>query len=341
MEAQQTEIQETPIVEVPVTVESAPVVETKSYEYQPTDDAGRPLGGKQVLKYTTSEELIEKMQEQNVLLLRRLRAETKKNRLGISDTDEISSESPRYQTPVEFTPRQLTPDERVALSRDLLDPERFEQAKDTLFESAIGVKTEDLRKTLTTLQEDNLRFKAKQESDAFVASNPGYHKCTENFEAITNWMIRYNLAPVRENFQKAYDTLLSHGVLVESGAPQAPVVPVVPVAPAPIEPVPSVVEPVAIIEPVVPKVAEPVASFIPSGLTREDSTDAVAPRPAGDDITFETTRGNQRVILRGVQALNAMPADVYKHRVLNEPGFAKKADRALAEAEERAKHRGR
>ena len=34
------------------------------YEYQPVDETGRPIGGKQVIKYTTNEELVTKLQIQ-------------------------------------------------------------------------------------------------------------------------------------------------------------------------------------------------------------------------------------------------------------------------------------
>ena len=55
-----------PIVEevAPITPEVAPTpvapVESR-YEYQPTDEQGRPLGGKQVIKYTTQEEFATKL----------------------------------------------------------------------------------------------------------------------------------------------------------------------------------------------------------------------------------------------------------------------------------------
>ena len=81
--SEETIVAETPLTEPNVPVE-APVVELPElrYEYQPTDDNGMNMGGKQVLKYKTTEELIQKLQEQNVLLQRKWREETCKNRLG-------------------------------------------------------------------------------------------------------------------------------------------------------------------------------------------------------------------------------------------------------------------
>jgi hypothetical protein len=317
-----------PVVSVEPIVE--PVPEIKEYVYQPTDEQGRPLGGKQVLKYHTEEELRDKLQEQNVLLLRRLRAETRKNRLGISDTDEISDDAPRYAAPVDFAKPDLSPDDRVRIARELgIDPEKFDETTDAFFESTLGVKPEALRQTLRSLQDEALQSRARLESEAFVAGNKDYVKCKENFEAITNWMSRYNLAPVRENFQKAYDTLRAANVLIESAEVTPPVQPVV-------EPTP-IVEP-----PPVEPTPQPVAR-IPTGLTRNSSADTGgAPRPLGDDIVYEYQPkdglgkpvGEKRVF-KGLAAIEAMPADVYKYRVLHEKGFAKKEEKLHAEAAER------
>ena len=69
-----------PVAPTEVSVAVAPVgpvvpvapVELR-YEYQPTDEHGRPLGGKQVIKYTTPDELASKLVGQNTQLVRRLR----------------------------------------------------------------------------------------------------------------------------------------------------------------------------------------------------------------------------------------------------------------------------
>lgn len=293
----------------PPAPEPAPEPEL-SYSYQPTDEAGRPMGGAQVLKYRTQDELIQKMQEQNTLLIRKLRQETRKNRLGITDQEVIPEESPRFQEPMDFSARSLTPDERVKLSRDLLDPEQFDEATDMLFEAKMGAKPEDLRKEMKAQQEAILTLQAKQETDAFLQANPNYFKCQENFEAITGWMMKRKLQPVKDNFQMAYDELTKASVLVESPAPvPAPVR--VEVRPEP-EPTPA---------------PAPV-SRIPSGLTRNQAADTgTAPR-LGDDIVYELAqRGAPAKVLRGMQAVNAMPSDEFKRRINHEPGFAKKVEK--------------
>src|ERR1700674_147032 len=64
----QTVIQ-TVTLETVVPPVAAPVELTdQRYEWQPTDEAGKPFGGKQVLIYKTHEELIQKFTEQNNLI---------------------------------------------------------------------------------------------------------------------------------------------------------------------------------------------------------------------------------------------------------------------------------
>ena len=83
------------------------------YKYQPKDESGRKLGGEQVDGSKTQDELIQKITDQNIQLVRKLREETKKQRLGITDTDVIPTDAPRFDTPLSFNPRQLTPERRV------------------------------------------------------------------------------------------------------------------------------------------------------------------------------------------------------------------------------------
>lgn len=297
------------------------------HRYQPTDEMGRPIGGEQVLKYRTQDELIAKIQEQNVLLTRKLREVTRKNRLGITDKESIPDEAQRFQNPVDFTPRDLSPDELTKLSRDLLDPERFSEAKDSLWEAQVGVKPEVFRNTIKDLQEEVLKFKAKQGVDAFLLNNPGYYQCRENYEAITNWMMKNDLAPIYDNFQLAYDTLKSAGnVIIEAG----------PIAvPNPVPKVEVVPEAVTLEEPSTEPAPRPTP--LPSGLTRSKAGDVGTPRPLGDEIVYEVVMPytKEKRIYKGLAAINAMPADEYKRRVNSDPNFTKIEAKLEAEAAKR------
>ncbi len=292
----------------------------QTYIYQPTDSENRPIGGKQVIKYFTQEELVEKLQEQNVLLIRKLREQTKKVRLGIDEREEISEDAQRFSGPVEFTPRELTEEQRYDIARRLTDPTTAAEATQELVEAQLGAPLADLGRTLQSTQQELVSLRAKYEVNAFVAENPDYYKCPENQEAITSWMLRYELAPVKANFQKAYDTLKAQGILVEGAAP------VQVIAPPVIEPV---VEPV--IEPVVePVLAQHVPNVprIPSGLTREQASDSGTPVPTGSEITYII---NGRT-LTGFAALAAMPSEEYKRRLLTDRNFGKLVDKLDSEA---------
>lgn len=313
-----------------VPVEATPEVSTPElpelrHEYQPMDDLGRPMGGKQVLKYRTQDELVSKMQEQNILLMRKLRSETRKNRLRAYDEETFEDGTQRYQTPIEFKQVELTPDQRVKLSRDLLDPEAFDEAADVLFEYAVGAKPADLRKALKQQQDEIVTIKAKQEADAFVRDNPDYYKCPENFETITGWMVKNDLAPVRENFQRAYDKLRRDGVIVEGPSTHA--------TPAPLGGPVAGPEVVPTSEPPEPE-PEPVkvpVKRIPTGLTRDMGSDAGTPIRVGDDITYEVIMpGRANKVLRGVAAIDAMPSDEYRRRLKQDPTFEKKVEKLEA-----------
>src|SRR4051812_11783532 len=93
----------------------------QTYIYQPTDDSGRPIGGKQVIKYTTNDELVKELEKRNILLIRKLRQETKKNRLGISEDEDLGENVEHLAEPIQFAPRDLSNEELYEISRDLLD----------------------------------------------------------------------------------------------------------------------------------------------------------------------------------------------------------------------------
>lgn len=316
---------EQPVVEQPVVVEelvvetiSEPVLEEKSYSYQPTDENNRPIGGKQVLKYTTQDELIGKLREQSINQIRQLRKVTRNARLGIQDEDDVvPADAPRIEEEFEFNPRTLSDDERVMLSRNLLDPDKFKEASDTLFEANLGAKPEQLRAMFTKLQRNDTKEAANAEVAMFTSSNPDYVVCAENATAITNWLVKNNLRPVAANFQLAFNTLRKANIMIERQVEE-------PVIEQIAEPVAEpIVEPIAAAPVVVPK-------GVPSGFSRTNSSNAGPVTQPGADITYELIVNGQKRLLKGTQALDAMPSDEYKKRMRSDPNFAKKVDKLLS-----------
>ena len=300
------------------------------YAYQPLDEHNRPLGGKQVIKYRTPDELAAKLSEQNTLLIRKLRSVTRDQRLGISPVEDIPAEAERMEELVEFKPRELNSDERMQLSQDLNDPERFVSARDRLFESAIGVSPERLTQILNKQQMDSLRTSAKQNYDIFVQNVSDYYNNLENAKTLTDWMFKNKLAPSVDNFQRAYSSLKSAGLLVEAPVVRQEVatvlapVTLVPVTAAVATPAtvsgaesqPSGVPPNRIVETVPPQ--EKRQAQVPSGLTERNSSTTAAVTAASDlNLTLAD--------------IDKMSADNYKLRMKN-PAFRKLVDRLEGEA---------
>lgn len=297
----------TEVIEVPVVVPTevpAPevVVPELIYRYQPVDDEGRKLGGEQVIKYHTSDELAKKLTDQNIELIRTLRKETKKNRLGVLDVETLPESATRLEMP-EYKPRVLTEEERYQLSKDLNDPEKFEDANQVLFEANTGMKPEQFRDNIKKLNNNNMKLLAKAASDEFLLNNPTYFKCQENYENICNWILKNNLDPtMSSNFQLAYDSLKGFGLILE--APNAREE--APVTESKLENThPAQTETSRIASEESAAIKRP--SSVPTGLTRSQTSDSGTP-PKTAGYTKEE--------------IDKMPSDVYKRKIQREPGFA-------------------
>lgn len=303
-----------------VTVEPLAPVEVPElrYTYQPTDDQNRPIGGVQVIKYRTPDELAEKLRDQNIQLVRKLRQVTKNQRLGVSENENIPDEAERFSQPIDFTPKPLSVDERYAISQDLNDPDKFEAARDRLLESAIGASPEDLRKTLNQQQITTMQLLARQNATQFMEQHPGFYAVSENLEVMTNWMLKNKLAPTVANFERAYSTMQEAGLLL------APPI-VREEAPTPAVIVPPVAENTApIVEPAAPvaRISDPVPpqhtsqpARVPSGLnTRVASNTGVDPSASSLSLAD----------------IDRMSSDEYKRRLLTDPKFSETVNKLEA-----------
>jgi hypothetical protein len=88
----------------------APVAELpeKIHEYQPVDRNGRPVGGKQVFKYRTQDELIEKLTKAHSASSARIRELSRSRKLDeITDAGVTATKVPRPTDAVPATPEEL------------------------------------------------------------------------------------------------------------------------------------------------------------------------------------------------------------------------------------------
>lgn len=278
-------------VQDPVVTEQPAAPVEHVYKYQPRDEAGAAMGGEQVIKYDgTPEDLGAKMADQNAKLIALNRKINKELRLSGAVREQIPDTAPRFdESKFQLTPEPLTAEERIKLSQDILDPEKFDSVGQRLVRATLG-DPEALRTRLSRLEQQAAKSNALEEAQAFKNSNPDYYVCPDNFKTLANWIIKNGLEPVQENFQLAYDTLKEFMI----PKPQA--------------------------APVVQKVDEPRPAIDPrpvsSGLTRSNGSDSGPQSTPGSDIVFGQWKGTE--------AIERMPGDEYKKRLLKEPGFKEK-----------------
>jgi hypothetical protein len=306
----------------PVVAPVAPVVETPAelpelmHRYQPTDEAGRPVGGEQVFKYRTPEELIEKLTKAHshaTVAIRGARAKA----LISEPANEEGTQFPQY---TEFA--TLSAAEKAEAEQDAMDPDKAPLARARLAESA---RNEALNRN----QENLIQVQTKLAFSEFKADNPDYLRCNENAQAIIGYISSKNWDPTdKANIQRAYDILRNNGALfgkpAEANQPEAVLAPPVPTVreekTAPNPQVPA--QPQARISPeVTPQVKRPVAAPIPTGLSNIDSSSDGEPSSAqiANQLTYrkvyKDSAGKPTGVVEtlvGKAAIDAMPAEQYK-----------------------------
>lgn len=303
-----------PAVEAPVV---PPAPEEKRYTYQPTDTEGRALGGMQVIKYASDQELAEKLRDQNVELIRKLRQVTRDNRLGKFAPDDIPEDADRLPASVEFSEKHLSVEERYQISQDLNDPTKFESARDRLLESSLGATPQQLRETLNQTQTSTLQLMARQNAQEWMSMHPEFYQCGENMNTICDWMVKTGLQPTVKNFEYAQTRMDEAGLLLSSPIVREvlPTPAVVPTVQPVVETVPKpqvpVAEPARISE--VPQPQENRQARVPSGLNNR-----TAPANAGT-LTVSATAA------LSLEAVERMSSDDYR-RNLSNPEFRKRVD---------------
>ncbi len=320
-------VEETPAEVAPVAALPAPApapapapvvdeVPEKRYEWQPTDENDRPLGGRQVILYRTEQEKFDKVIAANNLLIRQLRKVNREKALGSSE--DVPTDAERFQNVTEFKPRELSAEDRFKIAEGLTNPETFADARDQLIESAFGVTPAKLASTLNETQRFIIQQRAVENYIDFVNAT-GVLDSMNNRQVLTGWLGKRNLAPTVANFQIALNQCRQSGLIEDAPVVQQVTQPTpapAPVAEVPV--VPVVTEP----NPQAPVAATPGLgseqpqakrhSHVPSGLNASIASAAGPLVPVeGSSVTLET--------------IDKMPAEVFKqwmkvpaNRALNE-----------------------
>jgi len=284
------------------TVNQPVVVEEKEYRYQPKDEQGRPIGGEQVIKYKTQDELLDKITKNHEQAIRQLRKVTRDNRLGIQPNENLPEDAERLGDLVELKPRSLSSEERFEISQQLNDPEKFDTARDRLLESALGVPVVEFAAKFNAQQILTMQLAARDNYLLFAQTTQGYTDCPENRETMTDWMWKNRLAPTVKNFVLASQQLKEAGLLLSAPASAAGSTPA-PVTPSSAS-VPVETEP------------NPQAPVVPT------------PRIEGGEVAATPAGPYASLTLRDI---NKMPVEEYRQK-LNDPEFVELVNKLEREA---------
>ena len=242
-----------------------------------------------------------------------MREVKRKARLGTPETDAFPTDLERASRTIQFQEKALTAEERYAISQDMNDPEKFESARDRLFESAVGVPPAELRRTLNRQQQQTQQIVARQNAEVWLERHPEFYACAENINTVCEWMTKNELEPTIRNFEFAQSKMEEAGLLLSS-----PIVREVPPVPTPAPVVERVQEPQLPAQELVRINEEPVPqekrqSPVPSGLNNRVA-------PATGAITPSATDG---LTLRDI---DAMSSEDYKKQIMTNPAFVKKVN---------------
>ncbi len=292
-------------------------VPEQRYEWQPTDENDRPLGGRQVILYRTEQEKFDKVINANNLLIRQLRKVNREKAVG--SAEELPTDAEKFQNVTEFKPRDLTADERFKLAQDLTNPETFSDARDQLIESAFGVSPAKLASTLNDTQRFIIQQRAVENYIDFVNAS-GVLDNMNNRQVLTGWLGKRNLAPTVANFQIALNQCRQSGLIEDAPVVQQVTQPIpasAPIADVPVVPVVTEPNPQAsvVATPGLGSQPQPQAkrhSHVPSGLNASVASAAGPLVPVvGSSVTLES--------------IDKMPAEIFKvwikdpaNRALNE-----------------------
>jgi hypothetical protein len=127
-------------------------------------------------------------------------------------------------------PKPLSADERMQLSRDLIDPAKADSVVKRIAESVYGDLTIVAQRENARAEEEE-RQRAIDETNQFVAATPDWHPTSKNKTEVFNYIEGNQLAITAKNMGIAWDLLKSTG-----NADLKPVTPEGEVTPVPLPP---------------------------------------------------------------------------------------------------------
>lgn len=164
--------------------------------------------GKQVFEADTQEALIEKLVEAQANATKKIRELNHELKLGKPREPQKRVEKKAIK------PVELSADEQFLIAQNLSTAPV--QAFERLFESVTGLKPEDFRRRVETVDALEQALQEQQAAEAFVLDHlEDYHPTAQNFQTIQAYLNKENLAFTRENLEIAFRELSGSGLLTK------------------------------------------------------------------------------------------------------------------------------
>jgi hypothetical protein len=168
-------------------------------DYQATDESGNPIGNPTHLEADTQKELIEKMKETNIAIVRAYH----KLKTGQQSGPDALKNAEKRKPASEIKPRDWTTEEAFQTTSELQNPSTMRKAVRKAIEDELGAPLDEVRESITRTRKIDQEFV----NQAFMAAHREFYPCVANAKAIGKYLWENQLAYTIENLEIAFDYL--------------------------------------------------------------------------------------------------------------------------------------
>lgn len=184
-----------------------------SRSIQPTDDEGKPIGSPHVYYGATEQELLDNMAKGIANQTKKIRELSRKTTLE-PQTFQTPDGAEPYEAVSEPQIRDLTPAEKLELSRKFSDPEKLQEAFDETFKARTGLSPAEQARNANIAAKNSQAQRGHAEANAFAQAHPEFIQCRENADAMMQYIGSRKMALTVKNFEIAFSALKESGLLI-------------------------------------------------------------------------------------------------------------------------------
>lgn len=203
-----------------VTIDGKEMLE---YRFRTKLEDGTLVGGEQVVRAETQDELMDKAAENYNQLWRHSREEKLKREMAAPAPEGAKTAPPTFIP----KPRPLTAEERMRFTRDIVNPATADEALDLAIEAKLGAKSAEISQSLARNDKNASAIRAAQESTLWAEAHPEVIFSANNRRDLATWIAKHNLEFTVENYDLALQTLapdLEQMPTSSEGTPTKPLV---------------------------------------------------------------------------------------------------------------------